>query len=269
MTQTGPLDATPIAAILRDVSWCSETRRGAGLNDLRLILHEGEHLGLVGAPGAGRAALLRLLAGRLRGWTGIALVLGHALSPDRPAPRRRRRLVALLGRSTDLVGCHDVARNVALGRLPHQGLVASLIGRLSARDRRAIDRAIEETGIAGLRGRRAGALDPGAARLVALARCLAQEPRLLLVDLMAEAADPMAEDRQLRLITTIARARRITLVFACHHPDLALRHASRVLLMRNGRAVLSAAPGQLDAAERAQVMRLGGPRGQARLRLVI
>lgn len=231
------------------------------LHDLRLIFYDTECVALLGAPGSGQPALLRLLNGQLRGWSGAAFVLGQALSPSTRAPRPHRRRVGLLAAETALCPERNVAENVMLGRLGHQPILGSLIGRTGAVDRRVVAEAMAETRIDALAVRPANTLGPEDRRAVALARVLAQEPRLLLAD----ACDAAGPDRRgyeaegFARLCQISRHRRIPLIAACRHPDLALRHADRVVLMRGGAVVLNSRVEALSAQQRAQLMRAGPP----------
>lgn len=264
-------ETAPVAAVLRDICWGPDTVGRASLRDLRLMLHEGEVLALLGRAGAGRNALIRLLDGQLRGWRGTAIVLAQPLRPDRPPPRRRRRRVALLEADPALVEAASVARNVLMGRLGHGSGLASLLGRFSERDRRIVSAAMEETGLTMLAARKAGQLEAEERRQVALARCLAQEPRLLLAEtLPGTLGDPGREDTHVRRLARIARGRRIPLVIGCSHADIALRHADRVALLRHGSVALCGATEALSAEDRARLLRgtrRGG--GSDGLRLVV
>ncbi|MEL6234858.1 MAG: ATP-binding cassette domain-containing protein [Pseudomonadota bacterium] len=237
------------------------TDHAGALHDIRLIFHDTECVALLGAPGAGQNTLLRLLNGQLRGWSGAAFVLGQALSHSRRPPRPHRRRVGLLAAETALCPHRTVAENVMLGRLGHQPVLGSLIGRTGASDRRIVAEAMAETGIDALAVKPADALAAEDRRAVALARVLAQEPRLLLADPCAAAGpDPRGfEAEGFAHLCQIARHRRIPLIAACRHPDLALRHADRVVLMRGGAVALNSSVDALSAQDRAQLMRASPP----------
>ncbi|MEM9047345.1 MAG: ATP-binding cassette domain-containing protein [Pseudomonadota bacterium] len=270
-------DAAPVAAVLRGVSWAGEAGGALSgrLSDVRLILHDGEHVALLGARGSGRHALLHLLNGQLRGWNGTAIVLAQPLPKTGQAPRRHRRRVAYLPAQPALDPQRSVWENVMLGRLGHQSVLASVLGRSSARDRARVAQCIGALQLKPLANRRAGSLDADAQRRIALARALAQEPRLLLAEAPPRgSADPRrAEADQIALLCQLARQRRIPLVFTCHHADLAMRRADRVVLMRAGGIAFSSPVETLSVQQRGSLVRLGAGEGMAAgasgLRLVV
>ncbi|RMF34383.1 MAG: ATP-binding cassette domain-containing protein [Alphaproteobacteria bacterium] len=256
-----------IAALISDLSSEWSGRERAGLKDISLTLEHGEIAAVLGTAGSGAEELMQLLAGTLRGWTGSALLVGALFRPDRPLSRRARRQIAVLGREAGLIGRLSVRRNVLAGRAGHLGAGAALWGRFALRDRLAAELAMEQTGLAELADRPARDL-PGEARRIALARCLCQEPRLLVLEQgWAGDADLLGQERLLRLVTSIARTRHLALVFRGEAAALAARYADRLLGMRNGCLVYD---GPVDGLGGRELDRFFPEmRGAAHLRLVI
>ncbi|MEO3417373.1 ATP-binding cassette domain-containing protein [Roseovarius sp. CAU 1744] len=205
------------------------------LSGLSLTISPGESVALLGASGAGKTTLLTLCDGRLRGWRGQASVLGRSLSPDQAPALSARVDTGFIFQEFALVERSSVERNVLNGRLGRMPVLAGLFGRHSAEDRAAAYRAMSEAGIADLAHRRVDSLSGGQRQRVAIARCLAQEPQLILADEPVSNLDPARADDILGLITSAARARGATTVFSSHQPDLAMRHADRVIGLRDGK----------------------------------
>ena len=230
--------------------------RGHGaLAGVDLAVERGEVVALVGASGAGKSTLLTLLDGRLRGWQGAASVLGRALRPDRPPDRARRAEVGFVFQEFALVERASVWRNVLNGRLGRTDPVASLFGRFTAADEAAAAAALTDTGIAELRDRRVDQLSGGQRQRVSVARCLAQEPQLVLADEPVSNLDPMRSERILRLLADTARRRGATLIFSSHQPDLAGLVADRVVALLDGRVVFDGPPNRLSATELREIYR--------------
>lgn len=205
------------------------------LSGVTLRVAPGQSVALLGASGAGKTTLLALCDGRLRGWRGQANVLGHPLSPDRALAPSARVDTGFIFQEFALVERSSVERNVLNGRLGRMPVLQAFFGGHSARDRTAVHKAMAEAGIADLAHRRVDSLSGGQRQRVAIARCLAQEPQLILADEPVSNLDPARADDILGLITGAARARGVTAVFSSHQPDLAMRHADRVIGLRDGK----------------------------------
>lgn len=217
------------------------------LDGVDLTVHAGQVVAVVGPSGAGKSTLLNLLDGRLTGWDGGALVLGRPLSP-RSAPDRAVRVeTGFIFQDFALVERSSVYQNVLNGRLGRTDLLSSLLGRFSESDHAAARQALQDTGIADLAERRVDRLSGGQRQRVAIARCLAQEPRLILADEPVSNLDPRTAEDMLTLLTGVARARRATLVFTSHQPELAARHADRILALKAGRIALDCPAKDLHA----------------------
>ena len=213
------------------------------LRDASLRLDTG-WTAIVGPNGAGKSTLLRALAGLQPVERGRVLLDGRAL--DRCTPRERARRVAWLapggagaqaleaGASLDV---HDV---VALGRLPHLGL----FGAPSASDEAAVRRAMADAGCDAWSRRRLGELSGGERQRVLLARVLATEAPLLLLDEPTTHLDPPQQVAVVRLLQRLAR-RGSVVASVLHDLPLALQ-ADRVVVMAGGRTVAEGSPG--DAA---------------------
>jgi phosphonate transport system ATP-binding protein len=207
-----------------------------------LDIAEGERVALIGASGAGKSTLLRLLDGRLRGWGGEARVLGHALDPGAAAPRAWRCETGFVFQEFALIEQSSVRINVRNGRLGRTDPARSLIGRFSAADDAAVERAMRDVGIEELAERRVDRLSGGQRQRVAIARCLAQEPRLLLADEPVSNLDPVTAEQILDLLRDGAGRRRAALLVSSHQPRLIGRYVDRFVALERGRVVFDGTP---------------------------
>lgn len=219
------------------------------LDNVNLTMDAGETVALIGPSGAGKSTLLALIDGRLRGWTGGALVMGKALSPARPPARSERTAVGFVFQEFALIERVSALRNVLNGRLGHQSVVQSLFGTVDARDEHIAMTALRDVGLEDMADRRVDRLSGGQRQRVAIARCLAQEPSLILADEPVSSLDPRHARETLDLLAKTARSRGATLVFSSHQPDVAAEVADRIIAMRDGKIVLDRATGAIDAAE--------------------
>lgn len=243
------------AALIEDLSFAHPGAELAAIEGITLRISPGESVALLGASGAGKTTLLTLLDGRLRGWRGKVSVLGRALDPDRPPPRSRRADTGFVFQEFALVERSSVLRNVLNGRLGRMSPLRAALGRASETDLRIAHAALADCGIADLAARRTDSLSGGQRQRVAIARCLAQEPCLVLADEPVSNLDPARAAEILDLMTTSARERGAAVLFSSHQPDLARRFADRTVGMRHGRVVFDLAAAALSEPAMSELYR--------------
>jgi ABC-type nitrate/sulfonate/bicarbonate transport system ATPase subunit len=179
-----------------------------------LELHAGETFALVGPSGCGKSTLLRALAG-LEDLTEGAFVAGD--------PARRPALVI---QRPALLPWLDARANVLLGH-------RYAANREAAR-RVDVDELLEDFGLAHLAHHHPDELSGGQRQLVAIARAMATEPSVLLLDEPFAALDPASRRALQDWVRTLADTRRPTIVIVTHDPDEALHLGHRVGLLRRG-----------------------------------
>lgn len=190
---------------------------------------------IVGANGAGKSTLLRVLAGLHSPDAGRVELDGKALSAWTAQERARR--VAWLGQQRAVTGDLTAREIVLLGRLPHLGVVSSP----GPADEAAVDRAMESAECAAWRDRRPHELSGGELQRVLLARALAVEAPLLLLDEPTTHLDPPHQASLARLLRARARTG-TTVVSVLHDLSLALI-ADHLVLMERGRVRAEGEPG--------------------------
>jgi ABC-type cobalamin/Fe3+-siderophores transport system ATPase subunit len=206
-----------------------------------LSLSACEALALVGPNAAGKSTLVRTLAGLLRPEAGQVLLDGRDVGLwSRDALARAVALVA----GDDVSALLTVRERVALGRYPHRGPFRPFL----ARDHEAVDRALDLTGATHLASRRLGTLSAGERQLAALARGLAQEPRVLLLD---EPGAHLDIGHQLQLFRVLdgVRARGVAVLAVVHDLQRAAAWADRMALLSGGRVAAAGTPAEVLASE--------------------
>jgi len=208
------------------------------LRGVSLTLHPGEIVGLVGPNGAGKSTLLRVLGGLWRGAEGTLLLEGRPLA-DCSRREIARRIAHVSQR--DAPDFAFTAREVVLmGRNPH-------LGRFqleTAKDRAAADRAMQQTDTRHLADRLITALSDGERQRVFIARALAQEPRILLLDEPTANLDIHHQFDILTLIRRLAAERGVGVVAAIHDLALAARFCHRLMLLHEGRVLAEGRPAE-------------------------
>lgn len=206
---------------------------------LDLRLYPGELVCLLGPNGAGKSTLLRTLAGMqppLRGQLRLAGTDLYRLSPQELA----RRLAVVLTDRVE-VGNLSVRTLTALGRYPHTGWR----GRLTLSDEAAIDRALTAVGIADFAPRLINELSDGERQKVMIARALAQEPQLLLLDEPTAFLDLPRRVELMGLLRRLARDGERAVLLSTHDLDLALRCADQLWLLQAEGSIQVGVPEEL------------------------
>lgn len=197
----------------------------------------GQMLALIGPNGAGKSTLLRVAGGVLRPTTGQVLLDGMDLTTLRPRARARR--IAVVPQEGPLPSALLVREMVGLGRTPY---VRLLMGP-TAEDRRAVEWAMSVAGVEALAGRFVDELSGGERQRVILARALAQQPRLLLLDEPTANLDLHHQVAMLELVRGLSReAGGLAVVAAVHDLQLAALYCDRVALLSQGQVVSLGAP---------------------------
>lgn len=200
------------------------------LRDVGFTLRAGECAALLGPNGSGKTTLLRALSGVLAPQAGIIEILGRPLQELKP--RERARMVAVVPQRGQLPQGLTARQMVLLGRFAH----LSWLGAYGREDYAAADRALEETGAAPLAHRRLTELSGGELQRVLLARALAQESPLLLLDELAAGLD-WARMVDLFDLLERRRAAGACVLMAVHDCNLAALYATRLMGLRDGNLV--------------------------------
>ncbi|MYE47488.1 MAG: ABC transporter ATP-binding protein [Chloroflexi bacterium] len=205
------------------------------LDGVSLDVRAGEIVGLVGPNGAGKSTLLRAVTGlaELRG--GEIRVGGDGL--EALARRELARRVAVVQQLPEAPATLRVRQLALLGRHPHLGLLS----RESARDHAIAEDALREAGCLELAGRELGTLSGGERRRAFIARALAQQAPLLLLDEPTANLDAGAQHEVLELVADLAR-RGSGVVLVVHDLTLAIAYCDRLVLLDRGVVVASGPP---------------------------
>lgn len=204
------------------------------LHDLSLEIPAGQVTAILGPNGSGKTTLLRLLLGVLRPAQGKIVLAGR---PRESYTRREQsRLIGLVPQSEHVPFDYSALEYVLLGRAPYLGPLEMP----SETDRQIALAALETVGLGHLHGRPIPNLSGGERQLVTIARTLAQDPAILLLDEPTAHLDLSNQGHLLEIMRALA-AKRVTQVFTTHDPNLAVSIADRTVLMRQGR-ILDAGP---------------------------
>jgi iron complex transport system ATP-binding protein len=206
------------------------------LRAVSLDVRAGEFHALLGPNGSGKTTLLRAALGLVRPVEGRAEILG------RPAAEWSRRdlarVVGVVPQREENLFPQRVHETVLLGRYPH----LSVFGGVRAADGAAVERALIACDAVDLADRWLWTLSGGEYQRVRLARALAQEPRLLVLDEPTTSLDLRHEMELFELVRDLVDGQGLAALMITHHVNLAARFSDQVLILAEGRAVARGAP---------------------------
>jgi iron complex transport system ATP-binding protein len=206
------------------------------LTGVSLSVGPGEFHAVLGPNGSGKTTLVRMALGGLSPAAGAAEIDGRAA---RLWPRAElARVVGVVPQREDNLFPQRVRETVLLGRYPH----LSLWGRERAEDHNAVDRALAACDVQHLADRWLWTLSGGEYQRVRIARALAQEPRLLVLDEPGMSLDLKHEMGLFELVLGLVHTQGLGVLMITHDLNLASRFADSLLLLESGRAVAAGAP---------------------------
>jgi iron complex transport system ATP-binding protein len=205
------------------------------LRDVSLAVPSGGWLGIIGPNGAGKTTLLRAVAGLVPS-SGAVLLDGTPAAGL--APRERARRIAIVAQRPVLPAAMTVSDYVLLGRTPY----IAYFDTETASDLEVVVRSLERLGIAPYAARALGTLSGGEQQRVVLARAVAQQAPVLLLDEGTSALDVGAQQDALELVESLRRTEGLTVVTAMHDLTLAGQFAEEVALLSGGSIVAAGRP---------------------------
>jgi ABC-type cobalamin/Fe3+-siderophores transport system ATPase subunit len=198
------------------------------LKSVTLQVEPGTVLGIIGPNGAGKTTLIRALSGVLPPESGRVEIDGRDLG--RLSSNERARLVAVVPQARQLPPAFTGLEMVQLGRTPH----LNFLGRLGPLDDRPVRRALERAQALDLADRRLGELSGGEQQRLLLARALAQETPVLLLDEPTTHLDLQYQIGLLQAVKDLALKDHLTVVMALHDLNMVGRYADRIGLLVEG-----------------------------------
>ncbi len=221
------------------VGFMYDGARTKAVSSVTVAIRPGTLTSLLGPNGSGKSTLLKLLAGGLDPVEGSVALDGRDL--DHWKPRALARILGVVPQIEHVpfpVAVHDL---VAMGRYPHLGPWRSP----GAADRDAVERALERCGVGPLADRPFQSLSGGERQRVRIARALAQDPRVLLLDEPTASLDMRYEMSIFRLLDGLRTEEAVSVLVVTHNVNLAARFSDRVMLMKEGRMAFEGVPDEV------------------------
>ncbi len=202
------------------------------LENLQLTLSQGQLVCLLGANGIGKSTLLRTLSGVQSRLSGEIEIAGRSLS--KYSKQELSRLISIVYTDRTLAGALTVYELVSLGRHPYTGFW----GRLSDEDRYVVADALAEVGMEHKSGCHVATLSDGERQKVMIARALAQEAPIIILDEPTAFLDVASRIETMKSLQRIARSKNKAILLSSHDVGQALALADRLWLLRSDRTMV-------------------------------
>ncbi len=199
------------------------------LDDVSVDLAAGEMLGIVGPNGSGKSTLLKLMDGLLKAAAGEIRVSGVSLEGLSRGPVSRR--IAMVSQESHFAFPFSVLEVVLMGRFPYLGLFQYE----TQADMEVALQAMQATRCEDLASRAIQDLSGGERQRVLIARALAQEPQVMLLDEPTAFLDLRFKSEIFRLLRRLSQEKDLTIVVVSHDLDLVAQYCSRILMLNRGR----------------------------------
>ena len=209
------------------------------VDNINLEALKGQVICLLGPNGSGKTTILRSLSGLLSPLKGTVRIKEKDLAEHTHSELARELAVVLTERfSGGLMTAREV---IAMGRHPHTGL----LGRLKKEDRRKIAESLKLVGAEELAERYFSQLSDGEKQKILLARALAQDPELIVLDEPTTHLDVRHRVEVMDILNRMAEEKNITVIMSLHEVDLALKSCQILLLIKDGEIKSIGPPGKI------------------------
>jgi len=198
------------------------------LEEISCSAAEGEMVSLIGPNGSGKSTLLKTMIGLLQYYNGTIEVKGESI--ERITRMQLAKIIGYVAAGSPLPNNMRVEELVALGRFPH----TNWIGRLEQSDLLMIRESIDSVGLSHLAGRNLFQLSDGERQRAMIARALAQDTALLVLDEPTAFLDLPNKYELVKLLKKLARERNKAIVLSTHDINIAVRESDRIWILHEG-----------------------------------
>ncbi len=226
------------------------------VDDLSLVLRQGESHAVIGPNGAGKTTLFNLISGHLKPDGGRVLFEGHSIT-GRPPHRIARLGLARSFQHINIFPRLSLRANVQVALIARNGQHFDLLRHGDRLHRQPAEEVLDQVGLAAVAGEPAGTLAYGQQKQLELAIVLATGPRLLLLDEPTAGMAPAETSAAIRLISRLKEEHRLTLLFTEHDMQMVFDLAERISVLHQGRLIASGSPEEIRRDEQVRRIYLG------------
>lgn len=219
------------------------------LSEINLTIEDGEFISIIGLSGAGKSTILRTI-NRMHEITEGTIEMDGVDIGNYTGKELRsyRSQIGMVFQSFNLVNRATTLNNVLTSKAAKMGVFSTLIGNYSKEDKMHALECLDKVGLFEKAYTRVDQLSGGQRQRVALARTLAQEPKIILADEPVASLDPVTAKDVMDDFKRINEELGITVFANMHHVDVALEYASRVIGIKAGKIVFDGKPEEVTEA---------------------
>ncbi|PZX50454.1 iron complex transport system ATP-binding protein [Algoriphagus ratkowskyi] len=221
------------------VGYSKQKEKKEILHDLNFALFSGEMTCLLGPNGVGKSTLVKAILGQLKPWSGSIFLNSKEIGSYANEELAKELSVVLT--EPFLPGNMTVGQLVAMGRIPHTGWT----GKLNVEDVKAVENALEATKITYLKDERLGEISDGQRQKAMIARALAQDGKVMVLDEPTAHLDLVNRFEIMRLLHEISRKQLKAILVVTHDLEIALETADKFWLLNCGSPLISGLPEDL------------------------
>ncbi|MFC1585927.1 ABC transporter ATP-binding protein [Fibrobacterota bacterium] len=221
----------------------AEISRSFQLHDISFSLQSGEILGVIGPNGAGKSTLVKIISGYLRNFGGTIELMGKPLESYTTA--RRAKLMAVVPQEQMPALGFTVGEVIRMGRYAHQ----NPLGWDRENSQKCVDEAITLMELEEIENRRLHTLSGGERQRTSLAKALAQDPKILIMDEPTTHLDPAVQIHFMSKVRQIQTEKELSVLTVMHNLNLAARYCSKLLLLSRGKTVSFGTPEHVLTAQ--------------------
>lgn len=209
------------------------------VGDADITALQGQVICLIGPNGSGKSTILRTLSGMLAPVNGAVYIGKTEISKLTQTELAKYMSVVLTDKlNLQMTTAFDV---VAMGRTPHTGF----FGQLSAEDVSIVNECLRTVGAAEISNRDYMSLSDGEKQKVLIARALAQEPKLIILDEPTSHLDLKHKVEVMQILKRLASERGTTIIFALHDVDMAMNNCGLAMLVKGGKIIAQGSPDEV------------------------
>ena len=209
------------------------------VKDIDISIEKGEIVSLIGPNGSGKSTILKSIVRQLALVAGTVELSGEDFSRMKESEAATRMAVVLTDRvKAELMTCYDI---VATGRYPYTGR----FGRLTAEDEEKVEEAIRLVHAEEIGTRSFNAISDGQKQRILLARAIAQDPEIIVLDEPTSYLDMRYKLELLTILKRLSREKKTTILMSLHEIDLAQRISDRILCVREDHTFVWGTPQEI------------------------
>ncbi len=218
------------------------------LKNINVEIEQGEFIAIIGLSGAGKSTFIRLINKMHETTSGTLTVDGIKVDEELKGKslRKFRRNIGMVFQSFNLILRTSVLKNVLAARVAEISTLRTFLGLYSKQDKVIALNALNKLGILEKAYSRADQLSGGQMQRVALARTIAQNPKIILADEPVASLDPVTAAQVMSDFEKVNKELNITVITNMHHVDMALKYARRVIGIREGRIIFDGPSSKVD-----------------------